>query len=56
MARNTQIAADRNAPPITQILARFVATHREETTALLAAPWKIDDAADVRSLAALAQP
>jgi len=27
MARNTQVAADRDAPPITQILARFVATH-----------------------------
>ena len=27
MARNTQVAADHNAPPITQILARFVATH-----------------------------
>ena len=27
MARNTQVAADPNAPPITQILARFVATH-----------------------------
>ena len=27
MARNTQVAGDPNAPPITQILARFVATH-----------------------------
>jgi 2-methylcitrate dehydratase PrpD len=27
MARNTQVTADHNAPPITQILARFVATH-----------------------------
>ena len=27
MARNTQVAADPNAPPITQILAQFVATH-----------------------------
>ncbi len=27
MARNTQVSADHNAPPITQILARFVATH-----------------------------
>ncbi len=27
MARNTQVAADHNAPPITQILANFVATH-----------------------------
>ena len=27
MARNTQVAADHNAPPITQILAEFVATH-----------------------------
>ncbi|MDP3798545.1 MAG: MmgE/PrpD family protein [Polaromonas sp.] len=27
MARNTQVAADHNAPPITQILAQFVATH-----------------------------
>ena len=27
MARNTQVASDPNAPPITQILARFVATH-----------------------------
>jgi 2-methylcitrate dehydratase PrpD len=27
MARNTQVAADPNAPPITQILAKFVATH-----------------------------
>ena len=27
MARNTQVAADPNAPPITQTLARFVATH-----------------------------
>ncbi len=27
MARNTQVAADHNAPPITQILARFIATH-----------------------------
>jgi 2-methylcitrate dehydratase PrpD len=27
MARNTQVAADHNAPPITQILARYVATH-----------------------------
>ena len=27
MARNTQVAADPNAPPITQLLARFVATH-----------------------------
>lgn len=27
MARNTQVAADHNAPPITHILAQFVATH-----------------------------
>ena len=27
MARNTQIAADHNAPPVTQTLAHFVATH-----------------------------
>ena len=27
MARNTQVAADHNAPPITQTLARFVAEH-----------------------------
>ena len=27
MARNTQVTADHNAAPITQILARFVATH-----------------------------
>lgn len=27
MARNTQVAADHHAPPITQILARFVAEH-----------------------------
>ncbi|MEY4074877.1 MAG: hypothetical protein RJA29_2234 [Pseudomonadota bacterium] len=27
MARNTQVKADHNAPPITQTLARFVATH-----------------------------
>jgi 2-methylcitrate dehydratase PrpD len=27
MARNTQVAADHNAPPITQILAEFVAGH-----------------------------
>ncbi|HZZ93317.1 MAG TPA: MmgE/PrpD family protein [Usitatibacter sp.] len=27
MARNTQVAADLNAPPITQVLAKFVATH-----------------------------
>jgi 2-methylcitrate dehydratase PrpD len=27
MARNTQVAADLNAPPITRILAEFVATH-----------------------------
>ena len=27
MARNTQVAADHNAPPVTQILADFVATH-----------------------------
>ncbi len=27
MARNTQVSADHNAPPVTQILARFVATH-----------------------------
>jgi 2-methylcitrate dehydratase PrpD len=27
MARNTQVEADTNAPPITQILAKFVATH-----------------------------
>ena len=26
MARNTQVAADHNAPPVTQLLARFVAT------------------------------
>lgn len=27
MARNTQVAADHNAPPVTQILAKHVATH-----------------------------
>jgi 2-methylcitrate dehydratase PrpD len=27
MARNTQVTADHNAPPVTQTLARFVATH-----------------------------
>ena len=27
MARNTKVAADLNAPPVTQILAKFVATH-----------------------------
>ena len=27
MARNTQVAADHHAPPVTQTLARFVATH-----------------------------
>lgn len=27
MARNTQVAADHNAPPVTQTLARYVATH-----------------------------
>src|SRR5260221_8256133 len=27
MARNTQVEADLNAPPVTQILAKFVATH-----------------------------
>ncbi len=27
MARNTQVSADLNAPPVTQLLARFVATH-----------------------------
>ncbi|MFO1267223.1 MAG: MmgE/PrpD family protein [Rubrivivax sp.] len=27
MARNTQVAADLNAPPVTRTLARFVATH-----------------------------
>src|SRR3954466_9393450 len=27
MARNTKVAADPNAPPVTQILANFVATH-----------------------------
>ena len=27
MARNTQVAADTNAPPVTRALARFVATH-----------------------------
>ena len=27
MARNTQVAADHNAPPVTQLLAHFVATH-----------------------------
>jgi 2-methylcitrate dehydratase PrpD len=27
MARNTQVPADHNAPPVTQTLARFVATH-----------------------------
>jgi 2-methylcitrate dehydratase PrpD len=27
MARNTQVTADHNAPPVTQILAEFVATH-----------------------------
>src|SRR6476620_11259035 len=27
MARNTKVAADLNAPPVTQVLAKFVATH-----------------------------
>jgi len=27
MARNTQVQADTNAPPVTQVLAKFVATH-----------------------------
>ena len=27
MARNTQVAADHNAPPVTQILAQFIASH-----------------------------
>lgn len=27
MVRNTQVAADHGAPPVTQILARFVAEH-----------------------------
>lgn len=27
MARNTHVAADHNAPPVTRILGRFVATH-----------------------------
>ena len=27
MARNTQVSADHNAPPVSQILAQFVATH-----------------------------
>ena len=27
MARNTQVASDHNAPPVTQILAKFVSTH-----------------------------
>src|SRR5258706_2237909 len=27
VARNTQVAADRNVPPVTQTLAKFVATH-----------------------------
>jgi 2-methylcitrate dehydratase PrpD len=27
MARNTQVSADHNAPPVTQILANFVANH-----------------------------
>src|SRR5205809_6501864 len=27
MARNTQVPADRNAPPVTQILAKHVASH-----------------------------
>lgn len=27
MARNTQVAADHNAPPVTRMLAKFVATH-----------------------------
>ena len=27
MARNTQVAADHNAPPITRILAEYVAQH-----------------------------
>jgi 2-methylcitrate dehydratase PrpD len=27
MARNTQVAADHNAPPVTQLLAQFVANH-----------------------------
>lgn len=27
MARNTQVAADANAPPVTRILSKFVATH-----------------------------
>lgn len=27
MARNTQVSADHNAPPVTQLLANFVANH-----------------------------
>ena len=27
MARNTQVAADHNAPPVTRILAEYVANH-----------------------------
>ena len=30
MAHNTEVTADRNAPPITEILADFVATHRSQ--------------------------
>jgi 2-methylcitrate dehydratase PrpD len=30
MARNTQVSADHNAPPVTQILAKFVATHPQQ--------------------------
>jgi len=35
MARNTQVAADTSAPPITSILAKFVATHPGRVRALL---------------------
>ena len=32
MARNTQVAADTNAPAVTSILAKFVATHPSRST------------------------
>ena len=37
MARNTQVAADHDAPPVTQILARFVAEHPSRDRAALIA-------------------
>ena len=47
MARNTQVAADHDTPPVTQILARFIAEHP---------PHGGSDTADVRGLTAIARP